>query len=75
MSSSTFAFRGMFVCTSFRTGTFGIIEADGRVSRVVPLEPEVIRVEVEQALRQWEFEPFIFFNGQAVRVKALALFR
>jgi hypothetical protein len=51
-----------------------IIEADGRVSHIVPLEPEAIPLEVEHALRQWEFEPFLF-DGQAVRVKTLARIR
>lgn len=51
-----------------------LINADGMVARVIPLEPEVPTPEVEQALRQWEFEPFVY-DGHAVRVKTLAVIR
>ena len=51
-----------------------VINADGTVAQVVPLEPETIAPEVERALQQWEFEPFVY-EGRAVSVKTLALIR
>jgi hypothetical protein len=51
-----------------------LINVDGTVASVTPLEPETIAPELERALRQWEFEPFVY-DGRAVRVKTLAVIR
>jgi hypothetical protein len=48
-----------------------VINADGTVAEVTPLAPEGLAPEVERAVRQWEFEPFVF-DGQAVRVRTIA---
>jgi hypothetical protein len=51
-----------------------LIDADGTVAHIVPVEPEVMAPGVEQALRQWAFEPFVY-EGQAIRVRTLAVIR
>ncbi len=51
-----------------------LINVDGTVASVTPLEPETIAPELERALRQWEFEPFVY-DGRAVWVKTLAVIR